>query len=132
MRKILIVALICLAMTSQVQGKEINIKCRVTKYTKKECPNKYTASGKIPREGFVALSRDLLTEYKIPWEAELEIKGLFKQKTRFSVEDSTGDKIKKKDGTFFYIRRTVDFFEEHYKDRRLSGEYWVTIRWRTK
>ena len=138
--KLSVACLVVVLMVSATIGeakettvKEILVKCRVTKYTKAECPNKYTSSGKIPKEGYVAVSRDLYKTYSIPYGANVYIEG-YKERNQFYAEDKVGAKItkvNKKTGRkySFKLQKTVDLFEDHQKDKWYLNEAWITITW---
>jgi len=137
MKKFILCAIsLCLMagiVNGAVEAKEIKVKCRITKYSKAECPNKYTSSGKIPKEGMVALSRDLYKEFNIPYGASVYVEG-YKERDRFYAEDKVGIKITKKDKTGklynHYLTRTIDIYEEHIQEKRyLNKSTWVTITW---
>ena len=126
MKKLVVACAITFALlVSGVHGAEINkkkLKVRVTYYTQKECPNKYTKWGTIPTEGRTcALSRDLVRKYKPEPFQPIFIPNVG---IRF-YEDTTAEKVEREDGTTYFITNRVDVF--HKSGKGFDGEVWVSI-----
>lgn len=79
------------------------IKLEVTAYSPQECPNTYTASGKIPQEGFVASNL-------FPFGTRIEIKGNW-----YTVEDRVGS------------NSDVDIFMENHYDAIQWGRQYLDV-----
>ena len=93
MKHLVVAALLILATVGSIESAELT---RITMYTRAECPNKYTSSGKEPQIGFCAVSRDIEKKHRLKFGDVIHVKGVGVY--RFM------------DRTATWIKNTVDIF----------------------
>ena len=115
-------AILALLMVSSVlEGAEIKANVRITYYTKKECPNKYTKHGTIPMEGRTcALSRDLVRKHNPDPFTPIFIPNVG---IRF-YEDTTAEFVER-NGKKYFIRNRVDVYK--HEGKGFDGQVQVII-----
>jgi hypothetical protein len=114
MKKFIICAILILLMVSNingaVEGKEIKFKARISFCNwndRRQCPNKKTASGLKPIDGYVAASPDIIKKYKLEFGQPIYIEGYGK----VELQCRTGDFYTKGDGTKVRITNTFDIYK---------------------
>ena len=106
-------AILTVLMASNVESKE---KCRITKYTKYECPNKHNSAGKVPRLGDAAVSRDIERKYNLKFGDKLHILGV----GIYTFMDRTS----------VHLQKTVDIYEHTKKSAFQFGVKYKVVEFK--
>jgi len=112
MRKIFIACAILMSLMAgyiNSEGAEIKFKARISFCNwndKSQCPNKLTASGKRPRDGYCAASKDIIEKFNLQYGQPLYIRGY----GRVELQCKTGNFVTK-NGKKYPIKNTLDIYK---------------------